>query len=293
MEMMSKRKVIIAIGCFFLILWTLSPIYWLFNISFMYHAEAYTSPAHFFPEKPTMSNYLRSLGYSAYNELSGRVEGPAGYPVKEGLINSTIVAITVAIITVIIASPAGYVMGRLKLPRKNLLLILLLGSRTLPPVAVLIPFYVIGLKLGLIGNIFGLIIMHLSITIPLMTWVLMGFFASLPIDIERASRIDGCNRWQSLLYVIFPMALPGIVAIGLLSFLISYNEYLFAWIFTQGTPATTLQPVLATMWFMIGELNIMAAANAMGLIVPIIVCILFQKYIMRLRIVDPVSIVIR
>lgn len=291
--MINTKNITIIIGCLLLILWTLIPIYWLFNISFMYHAEAYTSPAHFFPEKPTISNYLRSLGFSAYNELSGRIEGPAGYPVKEGLINSAIVAIVVAIITVIIASPAGYALGRLKLPRKNLLLILLLGSRTLPPVAVLIPFYIIGLKLGLVGNIFGLIIMHLSITLPLMTWILMGFFASLPIEIEKASRIDGCTRWQSLLYVVFPMALPGIVAIGLLSFLTSYNEYLFAWIFTQGTSAVTLQPVLATMWFMIGELNIMAAANAMGLIVPIITCILFQKYIIRLRIVDPVSIVIK
>jgi len=285
--------VAIYVCCVLLGLWSLVPLYWMANLSFMYHPEAYHSPAHLYPYLPTFSNYLRALGFSAYNAITGEIQGPAGYPVREGLINSAVTALSVAVVTVLIASPAGYVLARLRLPRKNYLLMGLVGTRTLPPISIIVPFYVIGLSLGLIGTQVGLIIMYMSITLPLMTWVLMGFFASLPVETERAARIDGCTRWQTLIKVVFPMSLSGITAVGLLTFLMMYNEFLFAWILVQGTPAGTIQPILASMWFMIGELNIMAAANMTGLIIPIIVCIIFQRYIMQLKIVDPVSVVIQ
>jgi multiple sugar transport system permease protein len=153
-----------------------------------------------------------------------------------------------------------------------------------------VSFYILGQSLGLVGTVHGLVIMNLTVTLPIMTWVLMGVFASLPVEVERAARVDGCSRLQALRLVVFPMALPGITAVGLLTFLLVYNEFLFSWILVQGTPAQTLQPTLASMWFMIGELNIMAAANSLGLIVPIAIAIIFQRYITQLRIVDPVSV---
>jgi len=287
-----RKRVAIYVCCVLLGVWSLVPLYWMANLSFMYHPEAYVSPAHLYPHMPTFSNYLRALGFSAYNEITGEIQGPAGYPVREALVNSAATALVVAALTVLITSPAGYVLARLRLPRKNLLLMGLVGTRTLPPISIIVPFYIIGLSLGLVGNMPGLIIMYLSITLPLMTWVLMGFFASLPVETERAARIDGCTRWQTLTKVVFPMSLSGITAVGLLTFLMIYNEFLFAWILVQGSPAGTIQPVLASMWFMIGELNIMAAANVAGLIIPIIVCVIFQRYIMQLKIVDPVSAVV-
>jgi multiple sugar transport system permease protein len=232
------------------------------------------------------------LDFSAYNVLNGKLEGPSGFPVRSSLVNSFVVAGAASLITVAVASPAGYALGRLRIPKKNLLLLGLLGSRTLPPISIIVPFYIIGISLGLVGVLHGLIIMNLSVTLPIMTWVLMGVFASLPRDAENAARIDGCTRLQAMRYVVFPMARSGITAVGLLAFLMVYNEFLFSWILVQGTPAQTLQPTLASMWFMIGELNLMAAANGLGLLVPIVIALAFQRYITQLRLVDPVSMVL-
>lgn len=285
------RRILIYVGAILLGVWSLIPIYYMVTVSFMYRVEAYSVPAHLIPQLPTLNNYLRALEFSAFNVLTGNTEGSAGYPVRSSLLNSGIVSAIVTLATLAVASPAGYVLGRLRLPRKNGIILGLLGSRTLPPVAIIVPFYIIGLQLGLVGNLPGLAIMYLSITLPLMTWVLMGVFASLPLETERAARIDGCTRWGAITKVVFPMARPGLTAVGLLTFLLVYNEFLFAWILVQGTGAQTLQLTLGSMWFMIGELNIMAAANALGLILPVIIAIVFQKYITQLKIVDPVSIV--
>ncbi|MEM4476324.1 MAG: carbohydrate ABC transporter permease [Desulfurococcaceae archaeon] len=284
------KRALLTIGVIFIVLWSITPIYWALNLSLMYHFEVYSVPAHLFPEHPTLYNYLRSLGFSVFNPFTNRVDPPVGYPVKEALINSLIVASIVSLITIAIATPAGYALGRYRTKHTGLLTTLLLGSRTLPPVSILIPLYVIGLRYRLIGTIYGISVMHLALVLPLITWILMGFFSTFPSEIEKAARIDGATRLQAIIHVVIPTALPAIASAGLLSFLFSYNEYLFSWVFTSGTPAQTIQPTLASMWFMIGEINIMAASTILSLIVPIMISLYFQKYIIQVRLVDPYAI---
>lgn len=287
---MRKKSIAIIFFSIVFALWALVPIYYLVEASFMYRVELTAMPVPIIPPVPTLINYLSDLGYSAYNVYTHTVQGPAGYPVLTGLVNSAVVASAVAVITVAVASPAGYVFGRLPMPRKGALLVVLLSTRTLPPIAIIVPFYIIGAKIGLLGNLPGLTVVYMSVTLPLMAWVLMGVFSALPKETERQARVDGCSRWQALFQVVFPMARSGMVAVGVLTFLLIYNDFLFSWIFVQGTPATTVQPVFASMWFMIGQPNLMAAGNTLGLIVPIAVVIIFQRYITRLKLVDPVSV---
>jgi multiple sugar transport system permease protein len=270
--------------------WTLLPFYYLIESSFMYRVEISAMPVPLFPPVPTLSNYLKDLGFSAYNVFTHAIEGPAGYPIVRGLTNSAIAAGVVAILTIAVAAPAGYVFGRLQMPHKNVLLVALLSTRTLPPIAIIVPFYILGAAIGLLGNLPGLIVVYMSVTLPMMAWVLMGVFASLPRETELQARVDGCSRWQALFRVVFRMAASGMTAVGVLTFLLIYNDYIFSWIFVQGTPATTIQPVFASMWFMIGQPNLMAAGNAVGLIVPVIVVIFFQRYITRLNLVDPTTV---
>ncbi len=284
---MKKKRILIYLFCAIFAFWSLLPVYYLVEASFMYLVELSAMPVPLFPPIPTLINYLNDLGFSAYNVLTHTIQHPAGYPVVLGLENSAIVASAVAVITVAIASPAGYVFGRMSFKGKTGLLIGLLSTRTLPPIAVVIPFYILGSKFGLLGNLPGLTLVYMSVTLPLMAWVLMGVFAALPRDVELQARVDGCSRIQAIIRTVFPMAASGMVAVGVLTFLLIYNDFVISWIFVQGTPATTIQPVFASMWFMIGQPNLMAAGNTLGLIVPIVVVIFFQRYITRLRLVDP------
>jgi multiple sugar transport system permease protein len=117
----------------------------------------------------------------------------------------------------------------------------------------------------------------------------MGFFATLPVEIEKSARIDGCTRVQAILRVVLPMSMSGIAAMAILTFLLSWNEFLFSWILASGTPASTLPPVLPAMLFMIFDHTALFATCILSVIPPIIIAIFFQRYIVRLKIVDPLT----
>ena len=159
---------------------------------------------------------------------------------------------------------------------------LLLGSRTLPPVSVALPYYFYFHSLHLLGTIPGVIIIQLSITIPIITWVLMGFFSALPRDIEMSARMDGCNRRQAFYRALLPLAAPGIAASAVISFLFSWNDYLYSLILTSGTPAQTLTAFLSDLGG-----SVLAAGIVIQLAVAVVLGGFLQKYITSLKIVDP------
>jgi len=291
---MERRKGALLVLAIISVIWSLLPIYWLLNMSFMFPAEIFAVPAHLFPQDPTPNNYLRAFGYPTYDPKTGaeltRGGGHSVY-ITGGLLNSFMIAVPVTLLTIALASPAGYAFGRIGFAHKNKLLFLLIGSRSLPPVSILVPYFLIYFMLGLVGTHLGMILIYLSITVPLITWVLMGFFATLPVETERAARIDGCTRFQAFLKVVLPMARPGIASCTMLAFLISWNEFMFAWILAGGSPAQTIPPALASMFYQWAEIELMSAANTIAIIPPIIIAMIFQKYITQLRIVDPVTVV--
>ena len=124
------------------------------------------------------------------------------------------------------------------------LLFALLFTRVLPPIAVLIPYYSFFQAVGLIGSPVGLFLTYLTGITPLLAWILMGYFATLPIEVERAARVDGCGRLQVLWHIIVPMAMPGISAAFIIAFLFCWNELLFGIILVGGTGGQTLSPTL-------------------------------------------------
>ncbi|MGD0329177.1 MAG: carbohydrate ABC transporter permease [Nitrososphaeria archaeon] len=290
--MVKIRRVIIYILAIIVGIWSIIPIYWFVNLSLMTEQEVATVPVHFWPHQPTLANYLRMLGFNATAAVGNQIVSFAasGYApaIRLGLINSAIVATCITAITLAIAVPTGYAFGRYKFRGKNGLLFTLLMSRSLPAICIVLPFYILFQSLALLGTLQGLIIIYTSITIPLMTWILMGYFATLPIEVERAARVDGASRLSALRRVVIPMAAAGIGTVGVLTFLISWNEFLYAWIMNAGTPAQTLPPVFPAMLFQIIDNTGLAAATIISLIPVIIIALLFGRYITRLKIVDPV-----
>jgi multiple sugar transport system permease protein len=143
--------------------------------------------------------------------------------------------------------------------------------------------------MGLLGTLQGLILLHLTITLPVVIWIMTGLFAALPRFAEREARLDGCSRFQAFLRVMLPMAASGIAASALIAFLTSWGEFSFALVLTGGTTAQTLPPVLSGMFYQaFGEPGELAAAALLGMIPPLVLAAIFQRHIRQLNIVGAV-----
>ena len=285
----ANLKLFVGLSVLFVLLWTIVPFFWMLWASFMTESELTEGIVQGIDD-PTLEHYKRIFGHAEEEAIFGGQTKLIG----RGFLNSLIVALPVAIIGTAIATLAGYAFGRFQFPGKTGLLFGLLLTRVLPPVAILIPYFTMFRTVGLVGDPGGLILTYLTGIIPLLSWVLMGYFATLPLEVERAARIDGCSRLKVLWYVIIPMAAPGISAAFIIAFLFAWNELLFGIILVGGTQWQTLSPALLAISPLTAvgysPIALFSAASALSIVPPLILALIFQRYITRLNIVDPVTI---
>ena len=284
---MTVRRVFTYVAAILLVIWTLFPIYWLLNMSLMFKPELLSVPTHLWPHEPTFSNYTRLFGASAMGP--GGELPPIGQAtsIRRGLVNSAIVAVAVTALTMIVALPVAYALGRLQFRGRGALLFAIIGSRSYPPISIVVPFFFLYSKTGLQGTLQGLILIYLTLTVPMVVWVMTSFFGSLPRTVEAAARVDGNTRFQAFTRVILPMSWPGISVATAISFLICWNEFTFSQILAAGSTAQTFPPALSTMFFQVSQPNEMAAASIIAIIPPAILAYLFQKRIRSVNLVDP------
>ena len=285
----ANLKLFVALSILFVLLWTMVPFFWMLWASFMTDSELSEGIVQAIDE-PTLEHYKRIFGHAEKEAIFGGQTKLLG----QGFLNSLIVALPVAIIGTTIATLAGYAFGRFQFPAKTGLLFGLLLTRVLPPVAILIPYFTMFRTVGLVGDPGGLILTYLTGIIPLLSWVLMGYFATLPLEVERAARIDGCSRLKVLWYIIIPMAAPGISAAFIIAFLFAWNELLFGIILVGGTKWQTLSPALLAISPLTAvgysPIALFSAASTLSIVPPLILALIFQRYITRLNIVDPVTV---
>ena len=285
----ANLKLFVGLSILFVLLWTMVPFFWMLWASFMTDSELSEGIVQAIDE-PTLEHYKRIFGHADKEAIFGGQTKLLG----QGFLNSLIVALPVAIIGTTIATLAGYAFGRFQFPAKTGLLFGLLLTRVLPPVAILIPYFTMFRTVGMVGDPGGLILTYLTGIIPLLSWVLMGYFATLPLEIERAARIDGCSRLKVLWYIIIPMAAPGISAAFIIAFLFAWNELLFGIILVGGTQWQTLSPALLAISPLTAvgysPIALFSAASTLSIAPPLILALIFQRYITRLNIVDPVTV---
>src|SRR5215212_12029218 len=271
-----------------LTVWTLVPIYWLLNMSLMFKTELLSVPTHLYPHDPTVSNYTRLFGATAIGPGGAELPVIGQAPIiQQGLRNSLVVAVVVTILTMIISLPVAYALGRLRFGGRTAMLFVIITSRSYPPIAIVLPFVLLYSQVGLQGTVLGLVIIYLTLTIPMIVWVMTSFFSSLPRTVEAAARIDGNTRWQAFYRVILPMSWPGIAVSTAICFMVCWNEFAFASFLTAGSEAQTFPPVLPAMFFQISMPTEMAAASIVGIIPPAVLAYLFQRRIRSLNLVDP------
>ncbi|MCL4416022.1 MAG: carbohydrate ABC transporter permease [Actinobacteria bacterium] len=247
----------------------LFPFYWIFITSFQSTLDLFSVKPVFFPLKPTLNNYRDIL-------FSGRLT------IGKALFNSLRAAAVTTLITIIIGSLAAYAFARLRFKSSGFILISLLVTEMLPPIAILIPFFVIYSKLKLLNTWLGLVIGYTSWVLPIAIWILYGYFQSIPEDLEDAARIDGCSRIGALFRVIYPVSAPGLVATAVISFILCMGEFMFALAITTVTRAKTLPVLLGDYIYKYTiEYGKITAAAVIAVIFPIILVLIFQRYLVK------------
>jgi multiple sugar transport system permease protein len=281
------RKTLIHLAGALLLVWTVLPIAWTVVVSITYHAEFAGSQISLLPQHPTLSNYYRLFGASM-SGLHGDMLAPIGNGpiILDGILNSLIVGVAVTLIGVATSVPAAYALARVEMRFRGTGLLMIIATRSIPPVATAVPFFALYSALNLTGTLLGLILIHLTIVVPLLVWIGYSFFLSMPPSLEKMARVDGCTRWQAFVRVVLPAAKPGIMSMAVIALLTSWDEFAFALIFTTGTNAQTFGPALSGMFFLVSQPTEVAAALILGLIPPMVLAIFFSRYIRSVNFVS-------
>lgn len=154
--------------------------------------------------------------------------------------NSLIYATVSGVGTILIAAPAAYVIGRFDFPGRKFLTNNFLVAMSVPIIMLIIPLYGFMVRLKMIGSLGTLIIMYIVTSVPFTTYFLIGFFSSLPQDLEDAAFMDGCSQYRAFWQIMFPLASPGVITVGIFNFITVWNEYFMALIFANTTETRTL-----------------------------------------------------
>ena len=271
-------------------MWSLVPVYWVANLSFQNRLQIYTIPPYLLPPAPTLTNYLRALGLSTGSTFGSATGNGLVPQFLSGMGNSMIVATLVMIVTLLLCIPGGYAFARFSFPARGAIFFTILFARSLPPVSTAIPYYQFYKNLNLLGTIPGLVLVDMTLTVPLTTWVLSGYFSSLPVELDRQARVDGCTRFQMFTRVLIPIAAPGLAAVAVLAWLTSWNEFVLALLLAYSNDLYTVAPALAAPLFGIGtDVELYTAFATISIVPSIIAAIILQRYMTRLRIVDPLT----
>lgn len=214
-------------------MWSFFPIYWMIVSSIRPERDLFKTPT-FLPE--TIDWQLTS--YQNLLELTD-------YPLQ--FMNSLVVAMAVVFITLIISVIIAYVVTRYRVPGKTMIVGSMLYAYMFPPLMLAIPLLSIFATLGLSDSLIAVILAHCTLTIPLGVWMLWGFFKVMPFDLEEAAMVDGCSRAGAFFRVVLPLSLPGIITVSIFSFLLSWTDYVFAFVLISSDTNKTLPVGLASL----------------------------------------------
>jgi multiple sugar transport system permease protein len=242
----------------------LFPLYFMLITAFKFESEIY-SELTWIPRQPTWANFYDVV----YN-----------FHIPRFLRNTLIVALSTTAIVVIMSVLAAYSLTRLRFPGRAIMARGVLFVYLIPGSLMLIPMYLTIVRLGLKDSYFGLIVANLSFAVPFCTWLMMGYLRTLSTEIEEASLIDGCTRLMSLLYIVIPLSIPGIVTAMIFIFNGVWNEYIFALVLAQDDAHKMISVGLSNFYradyYMIGP---MMAGSLIAMTPVVILYILAQRYV--------------
>ncbi len=275
--MMRNRKYLSKIFLFLLTLpvffFIFAPLLWLFSASISTQVELFAVPPHWIPQHPTFQNYLDIL----FPNLAASAV-PRTFAVS--LLNSFKIASAVTIICLLLGSITAYALVRIPFKFNHPIQIGILGTRMIPEVSLIIPLFIFASRLELINKPSILIIAYMSFALPYAIWMMAAFFQSVPIELEEAARLDGCSRLGILWRVVMPISSPGLISTAMFVFLVAWDEFFYALIFTSTLASKTVPVAIAEF---VGRyavnINGMMAGGIIAALPPVLLGLIFQRYI--------------
>jgi len=267
------RKIVLFLFSIPVLLFIFSPILWLFLASFSTQVELFTIPPHWIPHHPTLQNYLDIF----FPNLAASTV-PRTFAIS--LLNSIKIASAVTIICIVIGSLAAYALVRIPFKFNRSIQLGILATRMIPEVSLILPLFIIASSLQLINKPIVLVITYMSFALPYAIWMMAAYFQTVPVELEEAARLDGCSRLGILFRVVMPISVPGLVSTAMFVFLLAWDEFFYALIFTS-TLASKTAPVAIAEFVGRYSVNItgMMAAGVLAALPPMILAFIFQRYI--------------
>ena len=249
------------------IIFFLFPVLWTLSLSFRSLRDVFKYPPNLIPSHFTFENYVRVFNMTL---------------IKTYLINSSIYVLFTIIGTMILSIPAAYAFSRMRNKAKGPFLITILSFQMISPLIIAIPIYGYFQHLHLLNNYLGIIIAYVAIQLPFATWLMKGYFDSIPISIEEAAMIDGCTRFQSLTRIVLPLSLPGVATVLIFTVIQSWGQFLIPFILLS---SSRLFPVTLGLYqYQTTEsihTNLIASASIISIIPAILIFLVLQKFIVK------------
>ncbi|MGZ4316275.1 MAG: carbohydrate ABC transporter permease [Gaiellaceae bacterium] len=262
----ASRAGIVACLVIFTI-WTLAPIVWALISSVLPQTALTATPPDLSPTNITLENFQIVLA--------------GDRSLVRGLINSGIIAVTTALVALVLGSSAAYALSRRHVPGSGKILLVVLATQMFPGIVIIIPLFIIISRLGLTDTHVALIVVYLSFVLPIVIWILKGFFDAVPFELERAAAVDGASVLQTFRLVVLPISLPALFATGVFAFIEAWNEFFFAVILTRLNAKTAPIAIAEFSGQYTTLYGQMVAAAVLASIPVVVLAIIFRKYILE------------
>ncbi|WP_426516402.1 carbohydrate ABC transporter permease [Diaminobutyricibacter sp. McL0618] len=271
MKRSTRNSILLHLAALIVSAFILLPFGWMVIASVTPQRVLITTPLQWIPD---------TLDFSRYAQIFQGGADSVGATFRAALGNSAVVAVGTVGISMIVGILGAYAFARLRFRFRQAILMVFLATYMLPQIALLIPLYLILNSLGLLDTTTGLIMVDCALVIPFVLWILSNYFLTIPEELEEAARIDGTSRLGALFRVILPAARPGIFAAIMFAFLLAWDEFMYALIFTSSDAAKTL-PVAISEFAgrYTTDFGLVAAGGIIAALPPIIVAIVFQRYV--------------
>ena len=230
---LSLRGQVVLASSLGLLMFTAFPFAWMASTAFKVSQEIFLTPPTLIPRTFTFANVQRLFDETRFLTYFR---------------NSMVVSLSTVALTLALSTPAAYSLTRFKFPGREKAAALILFTYMFAPIMIIIPFYVMIRFLGLTNTHVGLVMAYTAFCLPFNLWLLRMFFQSIPLDIEEAARVDGATRFQSVVYVVLPLALPGVIATGIFTFILAWNDYIFARVLISADELKTLPVGIADLY---------------------------------------------
>ncbi|HLF49119.1 MAG TPA: carbohydrate ABC transporter permease [Methylomirabilota bacterium] len=201
------------------------PLLWMLATSLKPPREVFATPPTLIPAAPTLENFTRLLGQTAF----------VAY-----FLNSVTVAGLTVILTMAVAAAGAYSLTRFAFPGRESIARLILCTYMFAPIMIVVPIYIMARRLGIVDTHTALVLSYSSFCLPFSLWLLRAFFQSIPLELEEAAQVDGAGRIRALLYIVAPLALPGLIATSIFTFTLAWNDYIFTRILIVSDELKTL-----------------------------------------------------